>query len=211
MGDEGGRQGRATGTGNRPGGAGDRHLLLQIGQTAPDFEQDTANGSLCFHDWINGFWCVLFSYPADLGAAGTSELVAIARRKPDWSKRGVKIICLSVDSSDGQASRANDLRRSQGLALNFPVIADADRAVSTLYGIVSSGLDASSSMRHLFVIDPEKKVRAIRTYQAADGCDFDEILRTIDDLRDRDGRSDFGFLDEARTACAGEETCAPQI
>ncbi|MFI4999083.1 MAG: redoxin domain-containing protein [Reyranellales bacterium] len=164
-------------------------MTLQIGQTAPDFEQDTTNGSICFHQWINRSWCILFSHPRDFTPVCTTELAEAARLKPEWNKRGIKVIGLSVDSSDGHARWEKDIAEAQGLALNFPVIADADRMVSTLYGMARSGAEPSMAVRSVFVIDPYKKIRLMLTYPPSTGCNFGEVLRLVDRLQLFDART----------------------
>jgi alkyl hydroperoxide reductase subunit AhpC len=164
-------------------------VTLQIGQTAPDFEQDTTNGSIRFHDWIRRSWCVLFSHPRDFTPACITELAEAARLKPEWSKRGVKLIGLSIDSSDGQARWEKAIAQTLGLALNFPVIADADRMVSTLYGMVHADTEQALTVRRVFVIDADKKIRLMLTYPPSTGCDFGEMLRLIDRLQLFDTRT----------------------
>lgn len=156
-------------------------LTLQPGETAPDFEQDTTNGSIRFHQWLGDSWGVLFSYSTDR----TADAVEAARLKPEWSRRSVKVIGLSAGSSDDLAGRQKEAEQIHGFTLNFPLIADADRAVSTLYGTMRN-----AAARHVFLIDQDKTIRATRTYAAARGCDFAEILRTIDDLQKNDERID---------------------
>lgn len=161
-------------------------MSIQLGQTAPDFEQDTANGSIRFHQWMKGSWCILFSHPKDFAPVCMAELAEATRLKPEWAKRGVKIIALSVDSSDGLARWESDIARQQGLVLNFPVITDADRTVSTLYGVVHPGAEPSLPARSAFVIDPNKKIRLILTYLPSVCCNFDEMLRHVDRLQRSD-------------------------
>jgi alkyl hydroperoxide reductase subunit AhpC len=158
-------------------------LTIQLGQIAPDFEQDTTNGSIRFHEWVNGSWCVLFSHPKDFTPVCTTELAEAARLKPEWDKRGVKVIGLSVDSSDSHASWEKDIEETQGQALNFPVIADPDRKVATLYGMVHPLTEPSLTVRSVFVIDPNRKVRLTMTYPPSTGRNFQEILRVVDSLQ----------------------------
>jgi thioredoxin-dependent peroxiredoxin len=157
--------------------------ILRPGRTAPDFEQDTTNGSIRFHDWIKGAWCVLFSHSADLETATVRELGEAARLRPEWSRRGIKVIGLSIGSSDTHARWERDLVESHGLVLNFPVIADADRSVSTLYNLAPADTNFSAAMRHVCVIDPDKKLRLVQTYAATGGRDFNDVLRAVDDLQ----------------------------
>jgi thioredoxin-dependent peroxiredoxin len=163
--------------------AGDFDLTLQLGQIAPDFEQDTTNGSIRFHEYMNGSWCILFSHPRDFTPVCTTELSEAARLKPEWDKRGVKVIGLSVDPSDSHASWEKDIEETQGQALNFPVIADLDRRVSALYGMVHPLSDPSVTVRSVFIIDPNKKIRLTMTYPASTGRNFQEILRVVDSLQ----------------------------
>jgi thioredoxin-dependent peroxiredoxin len=159
------------------------HTALRPGQTAPDFEQDTTNGSIRFHEWIKGSWCVLFSHSREVNVATVSELAQAARLRPEWSRRGVKVIGLSIGSSDAHARWERDLLETRGLVLNFPVIADADRSVSTLYGVALTDGKISPVMRHVYVIDPDKKIRRVQTFSSAIGCDFNGVLRAVDDLQ----------------------------
>ena len=161
-------------------------MTVQLGQIAPDFEQDTANGSIRFHQWMKGSWCILFSHPKDFAPVCMVELAEAARLKPEWTKRGVKIIALSVDSSDSLAHWEKDIAQQAGLALNFPVITDADRTVSTLYGMVHPGAAPSLPARSAFVIDPHKKIRLILTYLPSVCCNFDEMLHHVDRLQASD-------------------------
>ncbi len=138
---------------------------IQTGDIAPDFEQDTLNGSIRFHEWMGRSWCVLFSQPGQTG----SELAQMARLKPEWNRRGVKVVGLAVDQVE-----MGDGFDQDGWALNFPVIADADRSVSSLYG---------AATRSVYVIDPDKKVRLVRTYPSGTACDFNEMLSLVDSLQ----------------------------
>ncbi|MBO0709676.1 MAG: peroxiredoxin [Acetobacteraceae bacterium] len=158
-------------------------MSIQLGQVAPDFEQDSTIGRLRFHDWLGDSWGVLFSHPKDYTPVCTTELAAVAELKPEWDKRGVKPIGLSVDPADSHKGWERDIEETQGQALNFPVLADADRAVSDLYGMVHPTADPSITVRSVFVIDPAKKVRLILTYPPSTGRNFTEILRAIDSLQ----------------------------
>jgi alkyl hydroperoxide reductase subunit AhpC len=161
-------------------------MALQLGQLAPDFEQDSTEGRLHFHEYLGTQWGVLFSHPKDFTPVCTTELGAVARLKPEWDKRGVKVIGLSVDPVDSHGNWAADIAETQGHALNFPLIADADRSVSTLYGMVHPESDPALTVRSVFVIDPAKKIRLILTYPPSAGRNFDEILRVIDSLQTTD-------------------------
>jgi len=158
-------------------------MAIELGQIAPDFEQDTTNGSIRFHQWIGGSWCILFSHPKDFTPVCTTELAEAARLKPEWDKRGVRIIGLSVDSAESHARWEQDIEATQGQALNFPVIADADRRVSALYGMIHPQADPALTVRCVFIIDPDRKVRLILTYPPSTGRNFAEILRVVDSLQ----------------------------
>ena len=157
-------------------------MAVQLGDIAPDFEQDTINGSIRFHEWMGRSWCILFSQPSasePAKAEETDEFAQMARLKPEWNRRGVKVVGLSVHSSDG-----HDGHDHRGWTINFPVIADTDRTVSTLYGM--SGARQDEIQCRVFLIDPDKRVRLIQTYDDDRARDFTEMLRAVDRLR-RDG------------------------
>lgn len=158
-------------------------MAIQLGQVAPDFEQDSTAGHIRFHEWLGDSWGVLFSHPKDYTPVCTTELAEVARLKPEWDKRNVKPIGLSVDPADSHKGWERDIEETQGQALNFPVLADADRKVSDLYGMVHPEADPTITVRSVFVIDPAKKVRLILTYPPSTGRNFDEILRAIDSLQ----------------------------
>jgi alkyl hydroperoxide reductase subunit AhpC len=158
-------------------------MSLRLGDTAPDFTQQSTIGEEHFHDWIGDGWAVLFSHPADFTPVCTTELGEAARLKPEFEKRNVKVIGLSVDPVEKHGSWAADIAETQGTALNFPLIADADRKVSTLYGLIHPNADTTATVRSVFVIDPNKKVRLELTYPASTGRNFVELLRTIDSLQ----------------------------
>jgi alkyl hydroperoxide reductase subunit AhpC len=158
-------------------------MTIQLGQIAPDFQQDSTAGAIHFHDWLGSSWGVLFSHPKDFTPVCTTELAEVARLKPEWDKRGVKVIGLSIDPVDQHRKWEKDIEDTQGQALNFPVIADSDRKVSNLYGMVHPDADPSITVRSVFIIDPNKKVRLILTYPPSTGRNFDEIVRVIDSLQ----------------------------
>ena len=158
-------------------------MTLQLGQIAPDFAQDSTEGRIRFHDWLGNSWGVLFSHPKDYTPVCTTELAEVARLKPEWDKRHVKPIGLSVDSADSHKAWEKDIEETQGQALNFPVLADADRKVSDRYGMVHPAADPSVTVRSVFVIDPNRKIRLMITYPPSTGRNFDEILRVIDSLQ----------------------------
>ena len=158
-------------------------MALRLGDMAPDFTQDSTEGPIRFHDWIGENWAVLFSHPKDFTPVCTTELGEVARLKPDFEKRGVKAIGLSVDPLGSHREWSRDIAETQGVAPNFPIIADADRKVSELYDLIHPNASTTATVRSLFVIDPAKKVRLIITYPASTGRNFDEILRVIDSLQ----------------------------
>ena len=156
---------------------------IQLGQIAPDFEQDSTVGVIRFHDWLGNDWAVLFSHPKDYTPVCTTELAEVARLKPEWDKRHVKPIGLSVDPAASHKGWERDIEETQGQVVNFPVLADADRTVSDLYGMVHPDADPTITVRSVFIIDPKKKVRLILTYPPSTGRNFDEVLRVIDSLQ----------------------------
>ena len=158
-------------------------MTLQLNQTAPDFNVETTEGPIGFHDWIGDQWAVLFSHPADYTPVCTTELGEASRLQPEFAARGVKLIGLSVDPLDDHHGWADDIRETQGHALNFPLIADKDRTVSGLYGMVHPEADPKLTVRTVFVIDPQKRVRLSFTYPPSVGRNFDEILRVVDALQ----------------------------
>jgi len=167
-------------------------MSLRIGDVAPDFEADTTQGRLKFHDWIGDGWAVLFSHPKDFTPVCTTELGYMARIKPEFDKRGVKVIGLSVDSTGDHTAWAEDIEETQGYAPNYPIIGDGDFNVSTLYGMLPAGTsgDAKSrtpadnqTVRNVFVVGPDKKVKLILVYPMTTGRNFDEVLRVIDSLQ----------------------------
>jgi alkyl hydroperoxide reductase subunit AhpC len=158
-------------------------MAIQLGQIAPDFTQDSTSGKISFHQWLGDSWGVLFSHPKDYTPVCTTELAEVARLKPEWEKRRVKPIGLSVDSGSNHAGWAKDIEETQGQALNFPVLSDADRTVSDLYGMVHPDADPSITVRTVFIVDPNKKVRLMLTYPPSTGRNFDEVLRVIDSLQ----------------------------
>ncbi len=165
---------------------------LRLGDTAPDFEADTTEGTMKFHDWIGDSWAVLFSHPKDFTPICTTELGYVAKIKPEFDKRGVKVIGLSVDATSDHTAWAKDIEETQGVAPNFPMIGDADFNVSKLYGMLPAGTsgDAKSrtpadnqTVRNVFVIGPDKKIKLVLVYPMTTGRNFDEVLRVIDSLQ----------------------------
>ncbi len=158
-------------------------MSLRLGDTAPNFTAETTEGPINFYDYVGDSWAVLFSHPKDFTPVCTTELGECARIKPEFDKRGVKIIGLSVDPSDAHERWAADIKETQGTAPNFPLIADADRKVADLYDMVHPNASDTMTVRSVFVIGPDKKVKLTLTYPAATGRNFDEILRVIDSLQ----------------------------
>ncbi len=158
-------------------------MSLRLGDTAPDFTQDSTEGPLHFYDWAGQSWVVLFSHPKDYTPVCTTELGLVAKLKPEFDKRGVKVIGLSVDPADSHKGWSKDIEETQGAKLNFPLIADHDRKVSDLYGMIHPNANDTLTVRSVFLIDPQKKVRLMITYPASTGRNFDEILRVLDSLQ----------------------------
>lgn len=158
-------------------------MAVRLGDTAPDFTADTTEGKIHFHDWIGDSWAILFSHPRDYTPVCTTELGMAARLKPEFDKRNTKMIGLSVDPLGSHAGWAKDIEETQGAKLNFPVIADADRKVSDLYDMIHPNANDTFTVRSVYVIDPDKKVKLTLTYPASTGRNFDEILRVIDSLQ----------------------------
>jgi thioredoxin-dependent peroxiredoxin len=158
-------------------------MALQLGDIAPDFEAETTEGPLRFHDYIDGSWAVLFSHPKNFTPVCTTELGYTAKLKPEFDKRGVKVLGLSVDPLKDHAKWADDIRETQGYALNFPLIADPERKVANLYGMIHPNASDTLTVRSVFVIGPDKKIKLSLTYPASTGRNFDEILRVIDSLQ----------------------------
>ena len=158
-------------------------MSIRLGDIAPDFEQDSSEGRIRFHDWLGDSWGVLFSHPADFTPVCTTELGFTAKLKDDFASRGVKVIALSVDPVDSHIRWIDDINETQSTRVNFPIIADADRQVSGLYDLIHPNANDTLTVRSLFIIDPHKKVRLIITYPASTGRNFHEILRVIDSLQ----------------------------
>jgi alkyl hydroperoxide reductase subunit AhpC len=158
-------------------------MALQLGDLAPDFEADTTVGKIRFHEWLGNSWGVLFSHPKDYTPVCTTELGYTAKLKPEFDKRGVKAIGLSVDSVQDHLGWSKDIAETQGYAVNFPMIADPDMRIANLYGMIHPKASDRFTVRSVFVIDPNKKVRLSITYPASTGRNFDEILRVLDSLQ----------------------------
>jgi thioredoxin-dependent peroxiredoxin len=167
-------------------------MALTIGDTAPDFEAETTEGKINFHDWIGDSWAVLFSHPRDFTPVCTTELGYMARIQPDFESRNTKIIGLSVDPLDNHEKWAADIEETQGTAPNYPIIGDADFNVSKLYGMLPADVDGNptertpaqnQTVRNVFVIGPDKKIKLVLIYPMTTGRNFDEVLRVIDSLQ----------------------------
>ena len=167
-------------------------MTLRIGDTAPDFEADTTEGRIRFHDWIGSSWAVLFSHPKDFTPVCTTELGAMAKLKPEFDKRNVKILGLSVDAVDSHSKWANDIKETQGTAPNYPLIGDPELKVAKLYGMLPAEAGNSSqgrtaadnqTVRNVIVIGPDKKVKLVLVYPMTTGRNFDEVLRVIDSMQ----------------------------
>ncbi|PKA42146.1 peroxiredoxin [Rhizobium sullae] len=167
-------------------------MSLAINDIAPDFQAETTEGKIQFHDWIGNSWAVLFSHPKDFTPVCTTELGYMARIKPEFDRRGVKIIGLSVDPLDRHSGWASDIKETQGAAPNFPMIADTDYNVSKLYGMLPAAVSGdpttrtpadNQTVRNVFVIGPDKKIKLILVYPMTTGRNFDEVLRVIDSLQ----------------------------
>ncbi|NLT05086.1 MAG: peroxiredoxin [Solirubrobacterales bacterium] len=167
-------------------------MALQIGETAPDFEAETTEGRIRFHDWVGDSWAVLFSHPRNFTPICTTELGYMASIKPEFDKRGVKIIGLSVDPLENHARWAEEIGASQGTPPNYPIIADADFAVAKAYGMLAADVEGdptqrtpanNATVRNVFVIGPDKAVKLILVYPMTTGRNFDEVLRVIDSLQ----------------------------
>jgi alkyl hydroperoxide reductase subunit AhpC len=167
-------------------------MALSLGDTAPDFQAQTTEGPISFHDWIGDSWAVLFSHPKDFTPVCTTELGYMAKIKPEFDKRGVKVIGLSVDPMENHEGWVKDIEETQGAAPNYPIIADADFAVSKLYGMLPAETDGdpgsrtpadNQTVRNVFVIGPDKKIKLILVYPMTTGRNFDEVLRVLDSLQ----------------------------
>ena len=158
-------------------------MTLRLGDIAPDFEQDSSVGPLKFHEWAGNSWVVLFSHPADFTPVCTTELGLTAKLKPEFDKRNVKAIALSVDGAQSHLDWIKDIEETQNTVVGFPIIADADRKVAGLFDMIHPNQSDTVAVRSLFIIDPNKKVRLIITYPLSTGRNFDEVLRVIDALQ----------------------------
>lgn len=164
-------------------------MTLQLGDTVPNFTQQTTAGEINFYEWAGNNWVVLFSHPADYTPVCTTELGSVAKLKPEFDRRGVKVIALSVDGIESHKGWMNDINETQSTTVNYPIIADEDKKVSDLYGMIHPNANAKVTVRTVFVVDPTKKLRLTITYPPSTGRNFNEILRVIDSLQLTDNYS----------------------
>jgi alkyl hydroperoxide reductase subunit AhpC len=162
---------------------------LRLGDIAPDFTQDSSEGPISLYQWAGDSWVVLFSHPKDFTPVCTTELGYTAKLKSEFAKRNAKVLALSVDPVDSHKGWINDINETQNTTVNFPILADADRKVSTLYDMIHPNASDSFTVRSVFIIDPKRKVRLMITYPASTGRNFDEILRVLDSLQLTDNYS----------------------
>jgi thioredoxin-dependent peroxiredoxin len=162
---------------------------LRLGDTAPDFTQDSTDGPIRFHEWLGDKWGVLFSHPRDFTPVCTTELGMTARLKSEFDRRNVKVLAISVDPLDSHRGWVGDIEETQGTAVNFPILADPDKKVADLYDMIHPNASDTVTVRSVFIIDPKKKIRLILTYPASTGRNFNEILRVIDSLQLTDQHS----------------------
>jgi alkyl hydroperoxide reductase subunit AhpC len=158
-------------------------MAIQIGDTAPDFTAETTEGTISFHEWLGDGWAVLFSHPKDFTPVCTTELGEVARLKPEFDKRNTRVIGLSVDPLDSHEKWSADIAETQGHAPNFPMIADPEAKVASLYGMIHPNASDTTTVRSVFIIGPDRKVKLTITYPASTGRNFNEILRVIDSLQ----------------------------
>ncbi len=158
-------------------------MALRLGDTVPNFTQASSEGEINFYDWAGDSWIVLFSHPADYTPVCTTELGTVAKLKPEFDKRGVKVIALSVDDADSHKGWIGDINETQSTTVNYPILADVDKKVSDLYDMIHPNSLNNLTIRTVFVIDPQKKLRLSITYPASTGRNFEEILRVIDSLQ----------------------------
>jgi alkyl hydroperoxide reductase subunit AhpC len=156
---------------------------LRLGDIAPDFEAETTQGKIKFHDWLGDSWGILFSHPADFTPVCTTELGTVANYYPEFEKRNVKVIALSVDGLDSHIEWIKDINETQNTTVNFPIIADEDKHIAELYDMIHPNANESFTVRSVFIIGPDKKIKLMLTYPASTGRNFDELLRVIDSLQ----------------------------
>jgi thioredoxin-dependent peroxiredoxin len=164
-------------------------MVLQLGDTVPDFSQDSSEGVINFYEWAGDSWVVFFSHPADYTPVCTTELGEVSKLLPEFQKRNAKVIALSVDDADSHQGWIGDINETQNTTVNYPILADADKKVSELYGMIHPNANAKVTVRTVFVIDPQRKLRLTITYPPSTGRNFEEILRVIDSLQLTDNYS----------------------
>ena len=183
-------------------------MAIKLGDHAPDFTAESTAGTITFHSWLADSWGILFSHPKDYTPVCTTELGTVARLKPEFESRNVKVAGLSVDSVEDHHGWSKDIEETQGTALNFPLIADPDRTVSDLYEMIHPNADNTLTVRSVFVIGPDKRVKLTLTYPASTGRNFDEILRVIDSLQ---LTADKGLATPANWTAGKDVIIAPSI
>ena len=164
-------------------------MAIQLGAIAPDFTQESTEGTIHFHEWAGDKWVVLFSHPKDFTPVCTTELGAVAKLKGEFDRRNSKVMAISVDDVDSHKRWIGDIESTQGTTMNFPILGDADRKVSNLYGMIHPDANDTLTVRSVFFIDPKRKVRAMLTYPASTGRNFVELLRVLDSLQLTDSHS----------------------
>lgn len=158
-------------------------MTIRLGDTAPDFEQESTIGPIRFHEWISDSWAVLFSHPKNFTPVCTTELGMVARMKVEFDKRDTKVLGLSVDPLESHEKWISDIEETQGVTMNFPMLADSDKKVANLYDMIHPNASDTMTVRSVFIIGPDKKVKLMLTYPASTGRDFNEILRSLDSLQ----------------------------
>lgn len=164
-------------------------MSLHLGSIAPDFTQESSDGPIHFHEWANNSWVILFSHPKDFTPVCTTELGLAAKYKPEFDKRNVKMLAVSVDDVDSHKRWIKDIEETQKVTMNFPILADADRKVAKLYDMIHPEANDTLTVRSVFIVDPKHKLRLVITYPASTGRNFDELLRAIDSLQLTDNHS----------------------
>lgn len=183
-------------------------MALRLGDVVPNFTQDSSEGSIDFYSWAGDSWVVLFSHPADFTPVCTTELGTVAKLKPEFDKRNVKVLALSVDTAEHHRDWIGDINETQSTNVNYPILADPDRSVSDLYDMIHPNANNSLTVRSVFIVDPNKKLRLTFTYPASTGRNFEEILRVIDSLQLTDN---YGVATPADWKDGGDVVVVPSI
>jgi thioredoxin-dependent peroxiredoxin len=183
-------------------------MTIRLGDTVPDFTQESSEGTINFHQWIGDSWAVLFSHPKDYTPVCTTELGEVAKLKPEFEKRGVKVIALSVDDAESHKGWIGDIEETQSCSVNYPILADGDRKVADLYGMIHPNANNTLTVRSVFIVDPNKKLRLELTYPASTGRNFVEILRVIDSLQLTDN---YGVATPVNWQDGGDVVVVPSI